>query len=435
MRLSILVTGMILSGGIAAAQAPATKPDSGPAITIDEAIQRALAIQPSMVQAQGAERNASASLLSSKGAFLPSLSVGGSSNTNSSNRFNQATGQIVKLSSSSSYSASLSANFNIFEGFARTATMNAARATADAAAAGYTTAKYGAILAVKAAYFAELADEELLHVAQVQVQAAQTQLQVATDKLRAGAGVRSDSLSAAVVYGNAEVALLTARANLDGARVTLGRQVGINGPVRALADSTIPVFPDTAAIRATEIGSTPLVAAADAQAHAAGSLVTVSKSQYWPTFSVSYSNGFTGLEAPWSGTNTYVNNWSYRFSLNWTLFNGFAREQSVTSASVARDIAQAQAADTRRSVNASISQQVIALAAAHTQVAISLQNVASGTEALRVAQEKFKFGAGLLVDVETAETGLAQAEVNLVQARFSYRTALATLAALLGKEL
>ena len=89
-----------------------------------------------------------------------------------------------------------------------------------------------------------LANEELVHVAQVQAQAAQTQLQVATDKLRAGAGVRSDSLSAAVAYGNAQVALLTAQANLAGAQVTLGRQVGINGPVRAVADSGIPVFPD-----------------------------------------------------------------------------------------------------------------------------------------------------------------------------------------------
>jgi outer membrane protein len=271
-----------------------------------------------------------------------------------------------------------------------------------------------------------------VHVAQVQAQAAQTQLQVAADKLRAGAGVRSDSLSAAVAYGNAEVALLTAQANLDGARVTLGRQVGINGPVRAVSDSTIPVFPDTGAIRATEIGSTPLVAAADAQAHAAGSFVTASKSKYWPTFGVSYSNGYIGPVQP---TSAYINTWSYRFSLNWSLFDGFAREQQVTSASVSRDIAISEAADTRRSVNASISQQVISLAAAHTQVAISEQNVASGTEALRVAQEKFKFGAGLLVDVETAESNLAQAQVNLVQARFSYRTALATLAALLGKDL
>jgi outer membrane protein len=436
MRLRIGFIGMLLGGKMATAQTPAARPDTTPSvITMDEAIRRALEVQPTMVQALGAERNASAGERAAKGAFLPSLSLGGSSNTNSSNRFNSQTGQIVQLSSSTSYSTSLSANFNIFEGFARTASLNAARATAEAAAAGFTTAKYQTILAVKEAYFAVLADEELVRVAQAQATATQTQLQIATDKLRAGAGTRSDSLAAAVVFGNAQVALLTAQANLAGAQVTLGRQIGVNGPVRAVTDSTLPSFPDTTAIRAAHLGSTPLVAAADAQAHAARSQATVSRSQYWPTFSVSYSNGFTGLEAPWTSTNTYVNNWSYRFALNWTLFNGFAREQQVTSATVSRDVAQAQAADTRRSVNASISQQVIALAAAHTQVAISQANVAAGQENLRVTQEKFKFGAGLLVDVQNAETTLTQAQVNLVQAEFSYRTALATLAALLGKDL
>jgi outer membrane protein TolC len=272
-------------------------------------------------------------------------------------------------------------------------------------------------------------------VAQAQVTVSQTQFQIATQKLRAGAGTLADSLTAAVALGNSQVALLTAQANLAGAEVSLGRQVGVNGPVRPVIDSTLPAFPDTAVVRSTPLGSTPLVAAADAQAHAAGSLVTVSHSQYWPTFSVSYSNGYTGSEAPWNGTSNYLNSWSYRFSLNWTLFNGFTREQSITSATVNRDVAASQAADTRRSVNASISQQVISLGAAHTQVAISESNVTSGQEALRVAQERFRVGAGLLLDVQTAEANLAQAQVNLIQARFSYRTALATLAALLGKDL
>jgi len=435
MRFAIGIIGIVVAAH-AAAQTPApARTDSVPTVTLDEAISRALTTQPAMVQAMGSERNAAAASRSAWGSFLPSLSIGGSSATNSSNRFNSQTGQIVNVPSSSSYSASLSASFNIFEGFARTATLNAARATADAAAAGYTSAKYQTILAVKEAYFAVIADEELVRVAQAQVTVSETQLQIAAQKLRAGAGTRSDSLSAAVTYGNNQVALLTAQANLAGAEVSLGRQVGVNGPVQAVPDSTLPAFPDTTMIRGFALGSTPLVAAADANARAAGSLVTVSHSQYWPTFSVSYANGFTGLEAPWNSTGTYVNNWSYRFSLNWTVFNGFAREQSVTSASVSRDIAAAQAADTRRSVNASISQQVIALAAAHTQVAISEANVASGQEGLRVAQEKFKVGAGLLLDVQTAEASLAQAEVNLIQARFTYRTALSTLAALLGKEL
>ena len=434
MRLRIGIIALVIAAP-AAAQNPAVRSDSAPTVTMDEAISRALAIQPTMVQALGTERNAAAASRAAWGGFLPSLSIGGSSNTNSSNRFNSQTGQIVNVPSSTSYSASLSATFNIFEGFARTAALNAARATADAAAAGYTSARYGTILSVKEAYFAALADEELVRVAQAQVTVSQTQLQIAAQKLRAGAGTLSDSLSAAVTYGNSQVALLTAQANLAGAEVSLGRQVGVNGPVRAVSDTTLPVFPDTGVIRAVPLGSTPLVAAADAQAHAAGSFVTESRAQYWPTFSVSYANGYTGLEAPWNSTSTYVNNWSYRFALNWTLFNGFAREQSITSASVSRDVAESQAADTRRSVNASIAQQVISLGAAHTQVGISEANVASGQEALRVAQEKFRVGAGLLLDVQTAEANLAQAEVNLIQARFSYRTALATLAALLGKDL
>lgn len=436
MRLSIGMIGILLGAGTATAQTPAARSDTTPTVvTMDEAIRRALEVQPTMVQALGAERNASAGERAAKGAFLPSLALGGSSSTNSSNRFNNVTGQIVNVPSSTSYSASLSASLNIFEGFARTATLNAARATADAAAAGYTTARYQTILSVKEAYFAALADEELVRAAEAGVALTQAQLQVATNKLRAGAGTRSDSLSAAVTFGNSEVALLTAQANLAGAQVSLGRQIGINGPVQPVPDSTLPAFPDTTAIRAAQVGATPLVAFADASARAASSLVTVSHSQYWPTFSVSYANGYTGLQAPWNGTNTYVNNWSYRFSLNWTLFNGFAREQSVTSASVQRDIAASQAADTRRSVNASIAQQVIALAASRNQVAISQASVASGAEARRVAQEKFRLGAGLLVDLLTAEQSETQAEVNLIQARFSYRTALATLSALLGKAL
>lgn len=435
MRLRIGVIGFLMCGGVAQAQTPARSDSVTPTVTLDEAIQRALAIQPAMVQALGLERNAGAQLLSAKGAFLPSLVVGGSSNTNSSNRFNSATGQIVNVPSSTSYTGSLSLSLSLFQGFARTATLNAARATADAAAAGYTTVRYQTILGVKTAYFAVLANQELVRAAEAGVALTQAQLNVATNKLRAGAGTRSDSLSAAVTFGNSEVALLNAQANLAGAEVSLGRQIGVNGPVQPVLDSTLPAFPDTAAIRATQLGEAPLVVAAEASARAAGSFVTVSRSQYWPTFSVSYANGFTGLEAPWNSTNTYVNNWSYRFSLNWTLFNGFAREQSLTSASVTRDVAAAQAADIRRSVLASISQQVIALAASRSQVEIAEASVASGAEARRVAQEKFRLGAGLFVDLLTAEQNETQAEVNLIQARFSYRTALATLSALLGKEL
>ena len=109
----------------------------------------------------------------------------------------------------------------------------------------------------------------------------------------------------------------------------------------------------------------------------------------------------------------------------------------MTSASVSRDVAVSQAADTRRSVNASISQQVIALAAAHTQVAIS-EARRRGVRYRGAARGAGEVQVRRLTSWSTSKpqrSNLAQAQVNLVQARFSYRTALATLAALLGKDM
>ena len=177
-------------------------------------------------------------------------------------------------------------------------------------------------------------------------------------------------------------------------------------------------------------------------ARAAGAQVGVARSAYWPTFSVSYANGYTGLDSlgrlgvvPWSTTQSYLNNWALRFSLSWTLFNGFSREANQVSASVQRDVAQTQAADARRQVNAQLTQQLAALSTAYAQIGIARANVAAATEALRVQQERYRLGAATLLDELTAEANLTQAEVNQVQARYNYLIARAQLEALVGHSL
>src|SRR2546423_8978748 len=58
-----------------AAQAPA---QAAQEITLDEAVRRALDIQPAMVQARGDQRNAGASMRTAFGSFLPTLTTGAS---------------------------------------------------------------------------------------------------------------------------------------------------------------------------------------------------------------------------------------------------------------------------------------------------------------------------------------------------------------------
>ncbi|OLB60076.1 MAG: hypothetical protein AUI13_01700 [Gemmatimonadetes bacterium 13_2_20CM_2_69_23] len=151
---------------------------------------------------------------------------------------------------------------------------------------------------------------------------------------------------------------------------------------------------------------------------------------------VSYSNSRTGTGSPSLPLfGTYPENFTWRFGLSWTLFNGFQREQAQVSASVARDNAAAQAADARRQVNAQLTQQLAALSTAYVQIGIAGANVVAATEALRVQQERYRVGAGTQLDEVTAEANLTQAEVNRVQARYNYRIARAQLEAIVGHAL
>jgi len=105
------------------------------------------------------------------------------------------------------------------------------------------------------------------------------------------------------------------------------------------------------------------------------------------------------------------------------------------SASVARDNAQAAAADTRRAVTAQLAQQIAALTTAYEKIDIARANVAAATEDLRVQNERYRVGAATILDLLTSQASLTQAEQNFVQVRFDYLLARAALEALVGHEL
>ena len=427
---------VVATAGLFAARVAAQQPAAGPQqVTLQEAVRRALQVQPAMVQAQGTVRNAQLSMLASNGEFLPSISTGGSWSRAGGTRFNSQTSQIVSTPTASSYSGSISASVDLFTGFRRLADRRASAATEHAADAGLVNERFQVTLLTEQAFYNAIATEELVRVAEAQVARARQELQISVDKLRAGSATRSDSLRSAVDLGNARLALLQAQANLATAQANLGRQVGVDQPLRAVPDSALPSVPDTTGLRGQVVESAPQVQQAEAQARAAGAQVAVSRAAYWPTLNYTASNSFSGFEAPWQGTGAYTKGWNVRVSLNWTLFNGFARERLMTSASVARDLAEAQAADTRRGVGAQYTQQLAALLTAYAKLDITASNVAAATEDLRVQQERYRVGAATILDLLTSQASLTTAQTNLVQARFDYLIARAQLEALVGRQL
>ena len=433
--------GLVLMQRLGAQQAPVV-PQAPLQVTLQEAVRRALEVQPVIVQARGDQRNAGASQLAATGAFLPTITASGSSNLTSTNRYNPSTGQIISAPSNTSYSGSLGLTLNLFDGFQRIASKRVASANQDAADAGFVNQRYQVTATTAAVFFTALADEELVRVAQAQVDRAKEELQISVNKFQAGAATRSDTLTSTVDLGNARLALLQAQANLATAQANLGRQVGVDQLVRAIRDTAFPPLPDTTALRAQVLESSPVVLQAEAKARATQAQAGIAHAEYWPALSLSYSNGYTGLDSlgrlgltPWSTTQNYLNNWALRFTLSWTIFNGFSREADQVSASVTRDVALATAADTRRQMNAQYTQQLAALYTANAQIGIAGADVAAATEAVRVQQERYRLGAGTLLDLLTAQANLTQAQVSEVQARYTYLIARAQVEALVGHPL
>jgi len=403
-------------------------------VTLAEAIQRALQVQPAMVQARGDQRTAGASGRSAIGAYLPTLSTGASAARSNVGRIDPTTGQPVPPEYS--YTGSLNASLELFDGFRRYANLRASSANRDAAEAGVVNQRFQVTLSTKQVFYDALAREELVRVGEAQVRRAQQQLQISVEKLRAGSATRSDSLRSTVEYGNARIALLQARANLATAQANLGRQIGVDVPVRAAPDTALPTPPDTTPLRATALASAPQVEQAEAQAHAARAQVWSARAQYWPSLTVSYSNNRQGISSPNLPLfSNYPETFSWRFGVSWTLFNGFTREANQVNASTQRDVAEARAADTRRQVNAQLTQQLAALSTAYEQITIARDNLAAATEDLRVQNERYRVGAATILDLLTSQSALTQAEVNLVQTRFNYLIARAQVEAVVGRTL
>jgi len=424
---------LVVSAALAALAAPLAAQQQLE-VTLDEAVRRALQVQPAMVQARGESRTSGAAYLSAVGAFLPNLTTGASAIRN--NQPFRIQGDTTTYPPVYTYSGTFSVSINRFDLVRRMGDLRASSAERTAAAIGVVNQRFQVTLATKQAFYNAIATEELVRVAESQVRRTEQQLTISIDKLRAGSATRSDSLRSTVDYGNARIGLLRARANLATAQASLGRQIGADRLVRAVPDNLLPPPPDTAAIRDAAVDATPQVQQAEALARAARANVWVARSEFWPSLDASYSNTRSGIgdpQLPLFGG--YPERFQWRFGLSWTLFDGFQREQQQVSASVARDNAETRAAHAHRDVSAQLTQQLAAITTSFEQIDIARATVAAATEDLRVQSERYRVGASTILDLLTSQATLTQAEVSLVQARFDYLIARAELEALLGREL
>lgn len=409
-----------------------------PAVTLAEAVERSVRVQPRVVQAEGAIKTADARLRSSKGAYLPNLNVSSSAAEfySEGQRIDQSTGQLVdNNSSTTSLNGSVNSSIELFDGFRRSAESRSARANRESAVESLEDVRFQQGLQTTNQFFDVLAATQLVRVREASVRRADEQLKVSIARLRAGAAIRSDSLRSLVTLGNARIQLINAGTQLATAAANLGRLIGLDGPAAAVDDSgfyRVTDLLDTTALRAEALARAPQVRTAEAAARAARASIGVARSGYWPTVTLAGSSSINGSE---QSDFTFRQQRQASLTVNWAVFNRFTREQNIANQTSNAETSEASANEVRRQVLASLTTRLAELEASQVRIGITQTSLAAASEDIRVQQERYRLGVATIVDVLTSQESLTQAEVDAVTARFDYLRAKAQIQALIGRQL
>jgi outer membrane protein TolC len=384
-------------------------------------------------------RTAAALRRSAWGNFLPSLNASSSASeffSEGAARVDPVTGQLTSGNSSNrSINTSLSASVDLFTGFRRGAELQAAKAGQTQADASLVDARFQQALTTTNQYFDALSAAQLVGVREASVRRAEEQLKVSVAKLHAGSATRSDSLRSLVTLGSTRLDLIQAGTDLATAEANLARLIGEIGRVRALDDSSfhqIVAAVDTQSLRSEGEARSPSIQTAVATAAVARANVRAARSAYWPSLVLGAN---TGWNASRVNDYTFLNQRQVSLQMSWSIFNRFDRELTIAQREASYDVAEANAGDQRRAVQAELTAQLAQLDAARSKIDITATSVAAATEDLRVQQERYRLGVATIVDVLTSQEALNQAEVDVVNARFDYLRAKAQLEALIGRTL
>ncbi len=438
MRLSTRAVLIFLTAFALPAAALAQQPaGAGPRpISLDEAVAQAQANSPITVQAHGSARIADANWKSSVAAFLPSVNVGQSAYHSGGANFFQ--GSLIPTSADWSYSKGYSLDLTLFDGGARILGYRAARASLSAASQNEIIQRYAVALSVKQQYFAVLAAREAEAAADQQLKEAEAQMAITQAKIAGGSASRADSLNSAVTVGQAKLAVIKAQGSLTTANSALTRLVGGGEELTAIpADTAIvpTISPDSAALVRLALEG-PNVRQAEEQAHANHSSRWVALARYLPSLSVSY--GYSRYyKSPHFivGGGSLVNSHALYYSASYSLFDNFRREASVVTADANADNARAGLRDARLAARENLAQYLAQFRTATQTIDLQRLQIEAATENVAAKDAQYRAGAVALVDVLTAQSALATARQELIQARLDARTAKAQIESLLGKNI
>ncbi len=418
----------------AAAAAPAVMPAlpaEGAApktITPAEAVDIALRNNPATRGAWQAARAAAATVGSRLSAWYPAVEVDGSYTRQKIAAFN---GQSIYYQTSYGPTANLS--WLLLDFGSRSGDVEEARQLLAQASAVHDSVIDDVILRVLQAYYGYEGAKALSAAQEASLKQAEENLRAADERHRAGVATIADVLQAKTVASQQRLAYDSVQGQIAVIRGALATALGVpaNTPVEA---GELPENLDLdrvtrtvdELIAAAEKQRPDLAAARSAALAAQGHVKSV-RSGFFPSLVGSASYGrtfFPGSDAAVSSVDVY----SLGLLLRIPVFSGFQTRYELRKAQEQAGVAEAAAAGVEQQVIQQVWSSYYNVKTAAQKIRTTRDLVASARESADVTRGRYTAGVGSILDLLTAESSLASARAQDVQARAEFLFALAQLA-------
>ena len=321
----------------------------------------------------------------------------------------------------------LATRYTLFDFGQRRAELKAAQAREGVAKEETARVRQDIVLEVHQAYFGLVAALETARVVQEALRRAEDHLRLAKLQKEAGAVPQVDVVRAQVEVANAGLTLARAESLIRIGRGGLNTAMGLPVETRLDIDTRIRELTRPDDISLTEamnkaIELRPEIRAAEQRIAASRSGVSAAKSAFGPKVRGEARFG-------WQDTTFFPNDkdWLVGLSLDLPLFDGFSRKHKLAKAKAEVSKEEADSARLAQTVRQEVWTAYSRLTESFAVVASTDALVRDAQESLRLANERYKVGAGTITDLLDSETALARAEATRVAAQWDDQIARAVL--------
>lgn len=329
-------------------------------------------------------------------------------------------------------SAALTLSWLLIDFGQRSANVENARQLLNAAAATQDATVQSLFLAALQTYYTAQATQAAVISASEAERSAREAFQAADARYNVGVATPADRLQAQTALSQATLNRIRAEGDARNGLGALANALGFEAQQKIVL-AELPALPtdlvfqkEVDAMIVEAQGRRPDLKAAEAQLKAAEASVDLARAQGRPTVSLAAGPS-------WQNTaGTVTQGGSIGLTLNVPIFAGFDTTYRVRSAAAQADVRAAQRDRIKNQIALDVWKSYQSLTTATQSLKTSADLVASAEQSERVALGRYKAGVGTVLDMLVAQSALASARLQRIQAQLDWNVYRATLAQSMG---